>query len=148
MSGDFDPSGSTFVLHAGAQAYVERDEPSVYERYSGIAEVAVTVLIAVISAVFGGMRIYRVRRKNRIDTYYSAVIDIRNAAAESKSDEERESMIGEVRRLQDSAFSELVNEKLAADESFRIFIRLANDTVAELEREIGARDDAAPRTGV
>ena len=142
LSGDFDPSGSTFVLHAGAQAYVERDEPSVYERYSGIAEVAVTVLIAVISAVFGGMRIYRVRRKNRIDTYYSAVIDIRNAAAESDNDEERESMIGEVRRLQDSAFSELVNEKLAADESFRIFITLSNDVL----RQLGGRDQLLPAT--
>jgi hypothetical protein len=142
LSGDFDPSGSTFVLHAGAQAYVERDEPSVYERYSGIAEVAVTVLIAAISAVFGGMRIYRVRRKNRIDTYYSAVIDIRNAAAESNSDEERESMIGDVRRLQDSAFSELVNEKLAADESFRIFITLSNDVL----RQLGGRDQLLPGT--
>ena len=115
---------------------------SVYERYSGIAEVAVTVLIAVISAVFGGMRIYRVRRKNRIDTYYSAVIDIRNAAAESDNDEERESMIGEVRRLQDSAFSELVNEKLAADESFRIFITLSNDVL----RQLGGRDQLLPAT--
>jgi hypothetical protein len=142
LSGDFDPSGSTFVLHAGAQAYVERDEPSVYERYSGIAEVAVTILIAAISAVFGGMRIYRVRRKNRIDSYYSAVIDIRNSAAETNSDDERESMIGEVRRLQDSAFSELVNEKLAADESFRIFITLSNDVL----RQLGGRDQLLPAT--
>ncbi len=142
LSGDFDPSGSTFVLHAGAQAYVERDEPSVYERYSGVAEVAVTVLIAVISAVFGGMRIYRVRRKNRIDTYYSAMIDIRNKAAEADNDNDRESMIGEVRRLQDSAFSELVNEKLAADESFRIFITLSNDVL----RQLGGRDQLVPVT--
>jgi TRAP-type uncharacterized transport system substrate-binding protein len=142
LSGDFDPGNSTFVLHSGAQAYVERDEPSVYERYSGIAEVAVTVLIAVFSATLGLMRLFRVRRKNRIDGYYAAVMDIRNAAIAATSDEERESMIGDVRHLQDKAFDELVNEKLAADESFRIFITLSNDVL----RQLGGRDQLIAAT--
>ncbi len=82
LSGDFDASSSTFVLHPGAQAYLQRDAPSVYERYSGIAEVGVTLLIALISAGYGGLRLFRMRRKNRIDTFYSQTIKLRNSVTD------------------------------------------------------------------
>jgi TRAP-type uncharacterized transport system substrate-binding protein len=132
LSGDFDASGSTFVLHPGAQAYLERSEPTIYERYSGIAEVAVTVLIALISATFAGMRLYRMKRKNRIDRYYSEVIDIRHQAERSADGAEKLELRERLKALQDQAFSELVNEKLAANESFRIFITLSNDVLRQL----------------
>jgi len=138
LSGDFDPSRSTFVLHAGAQAYLERSEPSVYERYSGIAEVAVTLLVALISATVAGMRLFRMKRKNRIDAYYSEVIDIRNRIGEAARDGERQSMVRQLRALQDRAFAELVNEKLAANESFRIFITLSNDVLRQLGADSGS----------
>lgn len=137
LSGDFDPSHSTFVLHSGAQAYLERSEPSVYERYSGIAEVAVTVLIALISALFGGMRLYKMKRKNRIDAYYSQVIAVRNRVNASLDSGARRSLVDELRALQDRAFKELVDEKLAADESFRIFITLSNDVLRQLDADSG-----------
>ena len=38
-----------------------------------------------------------------------------------------------LRQLQDDAFAKLVDEKLAADESFRIFITLTNDIVQQLD---------------
>ena len=46
LRGDFHSADSTFVLHPGAQSYVERNEPTVFERYSGVAEVAVTIFFA------------------------------------------------------------------------------------------------------
>ena len=140
LTGDFDPGNSTFVLHPGAQAFLHRDEPSVYERYSGVAEVGVTVMIAIFSAILGGVKLYRVRRKNRIDSYYSSVIDIRNEAASTTDEEKRESLAVDIRRLQDKAFDELVKERLAADESFRIFVSLSNDVL----RQLGARDQLSP----
>jgi hypothetical protein len=36
LSEEFDAGGSTFVLHPGSQAFSQRDEPDVYERYSGV----------------------------------------------------------------------------------------------------------------
>ena len=132
LSGDFDPSRSTFVLHAGSQAYLQRSAPTIYERYSGVAEVAVTLFIALASAVFGGVRIYRMRRKNRIDVYYSQTIEIRNSSDACASQEERLKMIDKLRKLQNKAFEELVDERLAADESFRIFITLSNDVLRQL----------------
>ena len=35
--------------------------------------------------------------------------------------------VEEIQALQDKAFAQLVDEKLAADESFRIFMSLSND---------------------
>jgi TRAP-type uncharacterized transport system substrate-binding protein len=144
LSGDFDASRSTFVLHPGAQSYLERSEPTVYERYSGVAEVAVTIFIALISALLGGMRLYRMKRKNRIDAYYSEVIAIRHLVDGAESESERAELKERLKRLQDRAFSQLVDEKLAADESFRIFITLSNDVL----RQLGAAAYAARNSDI
>jgi len=133
ISDDFDPSSSTFIVHPGAQDYTQRNAPSVYERYSGVAEVSVTVLIAVFSAIFGGVRIYRMRRKNRIDTFYSAVMTIKKSVDDSLTQEGQRDKANEIRALQATAFEMLVDEKLAADESFRIFITLSNDVLRQLD---------------
>lgn len=132
LSGDFDASGSSFVIHPGAQAYIERNAPSAYERYSGVAEVAVTILVGLISGIFAIVRIYRIRRKNRIDTFYQRAIAIRKSVADAKDPAARSRALAEIRQLQDSAFDLLVHERLAADESFRIFITLSNDIIADL----------------
>jgi hypothetical protein len=132
LSGDFDASRSTFVLHPGAQAYLQRAAPSLYERYSGIAEVGVTVIFMLFSAGYGGLRLFRMRRKNRIDTFYSQTIKLRSSVTGDTSDSERRDVAAKVRDLQNTAFELLVDEKLAADESFRIFITLSNDVLEQL----------------
>jgi hypothetical protein len=132
ISDDIDPSSSTYIIHPGAQDYTQRNAPNIYERYSGVAEVVVTVLIAVISTIFGVVRLYRMRRKNRIDEFYSAVMTIKKSVDSSTGDEDRRSKANEIRSLQTTAFEMLIDEKLAADESFRIFISLSNDVLRQL----------------
>jgi TRAP-type uncharacterized transport system substrate-binding protein len=132
VSDQVDSSNSTFILHKGLLAYTERDAPTVYERYSGIAEVAVTVLIALMSAAFAGVRIYRMRRKNRIDVFYTDAIAIRHSVSDASTPDERTAAAQKIRALQAKAFEMLVDEQLAADESFRIFISLSNDVLQEL----------------
>lgn len=137
VSDKIDSSNSTFVLHKGLLAYTERDAPTIYERYSGIAEVAVTMLIALISAVFAGVRIFRMRRKNRIDVFYTDALAIRHSVDMSATSDERAAAVRKVRDLQSRAFAMLVDEKLAADESFRIFISLSNDVLQEISAVSG-----------
>jgi len=134
LQDDFDISQSTFVLHKGTQAFLRRLEPSVYERYSGAAEVAITLLIAVTSASLAGVRIFRRRRKNRIDEFYAAVLRIRDSINDKSDSAEREAAAMELKKLQDSAFEKLIDEKLDADESFRIFITLSDDVLKTLQR--------------
>lgn len=85
----FGADNSTFVLHPGLVAYLNRNEPSIYERYPGIAEVVVTVIVALFSAIIAGIRIYRMRRKNRIGTFYTDVIATRNAVSDLSSEKDR-----------------------------------------------------------
>ena len=132
FSDDLDTGRSTFILHPGTLAYLQRSAPSVYERYSGIAELAVTVLIALVGAIFAGIRFFRRRRKNRIDTFYSETIRLRNSVTEEGGLEERAAVIAKIRQLQNTAFELLIDEKLAADESFRIFVTLTNDALQQL----------------
>ena len=131
---DITRSNFAFSLHPGALAYIKRDEPTFIERYSGVAEVAVTLLIAGISAGLALIKIYRIRRKNRLDKFLIEVIDIRRSVSSQSTEAERAEAIAKIKALKDFGFEQLVDEKLAADESFRIFIELTNSTVEELEK--------------
>ncbi len=131
---EFDASGSTFVLHPGAQAFTHRDEPTFLERYSGVAEVLVTLVIGLISGGYAVIQIYNRRRKNRIDGFYRDVMAIRDSINERSSAADRAAAVDRVRKLQNEAFELLMREKLAADESFRIFVTLSNDIVAQLKQ--------------
>ena len=133
LADDFDVSRSTFVVHAGTQDYLQRSEPTIYERYSGVAEVVVTLMIALVSVTLAGFRVLKMRRKNRIDRFYSAALKIRDLINDSSNDNELSELAIKVRELQDDAFDQLVDEKLAADESFRIFITLSNDILAQID---------------
>jgi len=133
LSGDFDTSRSAYLVHPGTQAYLQRSAPTVYERYSGIAEVIVTLIVALASASIAVVRVFRLRRKNRIDGFYTKTIALRRSVNASTTPSESQRVIQEVRRLQNQAFDLLVDEKLAADESFRIFITLSNDVLRQLE---------------
>lgn len=133
LSREFDASGSTFVLHPGAQAFAQRDEPTFYERYSGVAEVLVTLVIGLVSGTYAVIQIYNRRRKNRIDGFYTDVMAIRDSINERSSAADRAAAVERVRALQNEAFDMLIKEKLAADESFRIFVTLSNDIVTQLK---------------
>lgn len=133
LSEDFDVSRSSFNLHAGTQDYLQRSAPTVYERYSGIAEVAVTLFVALASASVAGVRIYHRYRKNRIDSFCLRAIELRDSVKDDAGYEERKRAIQNVHDLQTEAFDLLADEKLAADESFQIFITLSNDVIRQID---------------
>ncbi len=122
-----------FSMHAGAMAYLQQDEPTFIERYSGVAEVLVTLLVGAVSGGWALLNLYRIRRKNRIDEFYTEVIRIRDSVPATASNSERDAAVESILELQNEAFEQLVGERLAADESFRIFIELTNNSVDRIE---------------
>jgi hypothetical protein len=76
-----------------------------------------------------------VRRKNRIDVYYAKVMEIRGRSKNAATAEDRAAAVAELRNLQETAFAQLIDEKLSANESFRIFITMSNDLINELSAE-------------
>lgn len=66
-------------------------------------------------------------------------MEARSAGLQAKSVEEVEAAMARLRRLQDEAFELLIKERLAADESFRIFVTLvqeAREQLKELQHDL------------
>jgi TRAP-type uncharacterized transport system substrate-binding protein len=130
INDSFDPLDLNFPLHRGARRYLNRDEPSTIERYAETINLLVYLIFLLLTGVIGFTRYRARRKKDRIDTYYARVLDIRKRAANQANDQS----LLELRQLEEEAFEALIAEKLAADESFRIFIELASRTATEIEQ--------------
>ena len=125
----FDISHVTFPVHAGTLAFRARNDPGFAERASGIFEVAVTLVAALATAFVALVRYLRGRRKSRIDKFYAEALAIRAKLLQEQDAQQRKMGIAELRTLRDRAFSLLINEKLSADESFRILQNLIGELI-------------------
>jgi hypothetical protein len=126
---DFDPLSLNFPLHPGARRYLARDEPSTLERYAETINLMVYLVFLVLTGVIALARWHSRQKKDRIDAFYSRILDIRLRAAS----EPGEKLLSELQQLELEAFESLIAEKLAADESFRIFIELLTRAMTELQ---------------
>ena len=129
----FELSHITFPVHPGTMAFRARNDPGFAERAGTIFDVAVTIGVALFTALFALVRYVRGLRKGRIDKFYSAALEIRAKLAQEPSPERRRQFVTELRKLRTDAFSLLINEKLAADDSFRILQALIYDIIREAE---------------
>ena len=130
----FEPARLSIPLHPGARSYFDRDEPTFLERYAEVMALGLSLLIAVISAGFAFARWTARRQKNRIDVYYRELLQIRkDYRAATRGPEEARSAVD---ALEEKAFDQLIDERLAADESFRIFETLVSETRLEISREM------------
>ena len=124
----FDPLNLNFPLHSGARRYLHRDEPSALERYAETINMLAYVFFLVMTGLFALARWRAQRKKDRIDHFYSRVLDIRARAGGVPV----ESLLRELQLVEREAFDSLIGEKLAANESFRIFTDLLAEARAEL----------------
>ena len=129
----FELSHVTFPVHPGTMAFRARNDPGFAERASSIFDVAVTIVVALFTALFALLRFVRGLRKGRIDKFYSAVLEIRAKLGQEPSPERRRELVTELRKLRADAFSLLIKEKLAPDDSFRILQALIYDVIREAE---------------
>ena len=95
------------------------------------------LLFALLTGVFGLARLHSHRKKDRIDEFYSKIMAIRMRAM----NEPHEPLLLELHQLELEAFDSLISEKLAADESFRIFIELLTRAIDELN--VGTKSETS-----
>ncbi|KZX57141.1 hypothetical protein A3709_05130 [Halioglobus sp. HI00S01] len=126
----FDPLDLSFPLHRGARAYFERDNPGFIERYAETINMLVYVSFLLISASLAFARWRERTKKDRIDVFYTRIMDIRQDASRSVTER-----LGELDALEQEAFDLLVKERLSANESFRIFTDLLATARSELNRD-------------
>ena len=129
----FALSHVTFPVHPGTMAFRARNDPGFAERAGTIFDVAVTIGVALFTALFALVRYVRGLRKGRIDKFYAAALEIRAKLAHEPNPDLRKVCVAELRKLRADAFSLLIDEKLAADDSFRILQALIYDIIREAE---------------
>ncbi|MCK5467468.1 MAG: hypothetical protein KAI99_03135 [Cyclobacteriaceae bacterium] len=112
---DFDRDALNFPLHQGTIDFLERDQPSFFERYAE----AFGVIFSILIVLYGGLTSLRKIRKERIDKYFKRVMECQNTH--------------ELEELSNEAVRQLQSEKLTADESFTIFLNLVEKRRHEIE---------------
>jgi len=123
-----DPLDLNFPLHKGTRRYLERNEPSLVERYAETVSMVAYIMVLLLSGMVGFARWRARRKKDRIDVFYIRVMEIQQRAR----GEDAQLLLQELFELEREAFASLIGEKLAADESFRIFTDLLERVRVEL----------------
>ncbi len=124
ISDDFNPNHLSFPIHAGALRYLHKDEPSFLERYAEILGVIISIVIAIIGGVAGLFRLFRQKRKNRVDKFY---MELQEVEKKLNNNYEPKLALKEIESTKQRAMKKLVDEKLAPNESFNIFLNMYNN---------------------
>ncbi|MEM1081528.1 MAG: TAXI family TRAP transporter solute-binding subunit [Pseudomonadota bacterium] len=117
------------ALHPGSRRYLERDAPSMLERYAEVLAFLVTLMIALTSAGVALLRIRRRARKDRIDVYLAEVLQVRAALRGGSLSPEQASTT--VSDLQATVTHLVVEERIEANAAYVGFMSLSNQVLAE-----------------
>ena len=124
-----------FPLHPGAEQFFQRKEPGFFAKYVEVLGFALTLSLIIWSVLVSAQRWYVQRRKNRIDTYYQAIDDVIQRLHDGTDLNEIAELEAELLKIRQRAADELVNEKLAANESFIIYQNMLNGCQQLLARK-------------
>jgi len=132
---DYRPAAVTVPYHRGAIAYYHREEPAFFVEYAEAISLGLTLLVGLYSGSIAFREWMRRRMKNRIDAYLLEVeeqtSDLGSLSLEKLID--HRDALDDIRHR---AFSDLVSERLLADESFTIFQNHVRDEFAAIEARI------------
>lgn len=131
---DFDRTALNFPLHPGVRRFLDRDQPTLVERYAEVLNVGVYLLILLATAVAAGIRWHLRSKKERADAYYARVLEIRNRGPYLTA-QDNKAALNAVKEIYDEAFGKLMDERLAANESFQILISLCDNTLRDIQQQ-------------
>jgi TRAP transporter TAXI family solute receptor len=138
---DYRPAAVTVPYHRGAVAYYHREEPPFFVEYAEAISLGLTLLVGVYSGSIAFREWMRRRMKNRIDAYLIE-IDQQTADLGSLSLDELIKHRNALDEVRHRAFSDLVSERLLADQSFTIFQNHLRDEFAAIEARINEKVDS------
>ena len=132
---DYQPGAYPLPYHDGAVNYYLREEPAFFVEYAEAISLGLTLLIGAYSGYIALREWMRRRMKNRIDAYLIEV-ERQTADLDGLSLEqliEQRTALDDVRQR---AFSDLVSERVQADQAFTIFQNHLRDEFAAIEARI------------
>ncbi|MGB5814782.1 MAG: TAXI family TRAP transporter solute-binding subunit [Thermoanaerobaculia bacterium] len=135
---DYRPDAHFVPYHEGAVAYYERADPPFYVEYAETMSLALTLLVGTYSGYIALREWMRRRMKNRIDSYYMQVNRLTGDLGALSLEELAENRDA-LEKLRSRAFSDLVGERLRADESFTIFQDYVGGQLASIDARIAEK---------
>ena len=123
-----------FPLHTGADNYYRRREPGFLNENAEAMGFLVTVALLIWSVLSWAQRWYGQRRKNRVDIYYQSIEALSRRVGDVTCLQELETLESELQQIGRQAGQELVEETLAADESYIIYQTMFGDCRTSLEQ--------------
>lgn len=136
MKEDFDRGEISYPLHNGARIFFDRDEPTFVERYAELGGVILSIVLALVSGLVSLSRWQKQKKKDRVDVFYKDLIVIKNNISAIKTSKDGLEKLKNIQNQQTHAFDMLIEEKLEANESFRIYMELSKETINELKAKI------------
>lgn len=127
-----------FPLHQGAMDYIDRHQPSFLEQYAEVISVIISLVIAFGSALITFKSWSKQRKKRRVDEFYAKILNVKELSDDSENVIDLIQLINEIKSTQKKGFEMLIDEKLIADESFRIFVELSKETLHSLELKLAS----------
>ncbi len=136
MREDFDRSKLNFPLHEGARIFLDRDEPSFFERYAELGGVIFSIVIAIVGGLVSLTKWQAQKKKDKVDEFYEELLKVKNAIPGIKTAKDAVNNIRAVQKSQNRAFEMLISEELVANDSFRIYMELSKETIGDLRTRI------------
>jgi len=145
LQDEFNPQMFAFPVHTGTSAYLNRNQPSFWERYAEVVGLGASIIAVIAGAISRYYSRWRQRRKDRIDEYYLRVMTLGDKAHQTGiTSEQLEKMLVELQNIRTHAFKLLVAERIAADDAFIIFQLLLQATVQYVESRAEKLDSVIP----
>jgi len=141
LAESYTPGAGGLPYHPGAVAYYERFRPSFVVEYAEPISLLLTLLVGVWSATLALRGWFRRARKNRIDAYYVEVVrDAPDLTRATRGEllARRDRLV----KVRERAFTDLVNERLEANESFSIFQSHVDGELASIQRRLAGMQES------
>jgi hypothetical protein len=133
VSADFDPRKLNFTIHPGAKDFLDRHDPSFFEKYADVFSAIISVFVALASSFYTISQWQKSRKKNKIDVFYKELLKHRSRIDIVSSKEEIIDLENSLKKVQEETINLVVKEKLMANESFSIFLNLSKIVMEEIQ---------------
>lgn len=143
LTEQFDRGLSPYALHAGADRYYRRDDPSFVQRYTDEISLFLTLAAILWSGLTALQSWRRVSRRDRVEERIAEVHAIAAKGAASRDPAERREAVRLLCAARDRAIAELAAEKLEPNESFVILQDYLARRITELSEEPRASEPPA-----
>jgi hypothetical protein len=136
---DLDLDSFALPLHDGARRYMNRDRPGFLERHIDLIALITTLVLAAASASIGWTHRRRRARKERIDRYLTALLDVRAKIVAGGAG----AGIDRLDRIEKEVLELVVSEKIEIDSGLVAFLQLSASVRAQQTYALDTRRAAA-----